>query len=152
MADEKNSVGRPQANLNLPDGWEATVLELYQQGASDVEIKAQIIEWRGSISNSLWNRWMKEEKKFSTTVKRGRILSAAWWEKKGRLNIDSKEFNSGLWFMNMKNRFGWADKKEIDHRSKGKAMASLPAPSFFITPGEVLDEIPVTTNGNGKGH
>jgi hypothetical protein len=34
----------------------------------------------------------------------------------GRKNIANKGFNSVLWYMNMKNRFGWADTQSIEHK------------------------------------
>ena len=105
--------GRPKIELNvLPDGWYNDILSLYEEGGSDVEVKAMIYKWIGSFSNDLWDRWMKEEEEFSETIKMGRMLSHAWWTGQGRTNIKDKTFNSGLWFMNMKNRFGWADKQE----------------------------------------
>lgn len=105
-------VGRPKAELDLPEGWQDEIISLYSEGASDVEVKALIIGWRGSISQDLWERWMKEETEFSVTIKRGKALSAAWWERVGRKQLTNKEFSYTGWYMNMKNRFGWADKVE----------------------------------------
>ena len=68
----------------LPADWREAVLELYHQGGSDKEVKALILIWMGRFSNDLWDRWLKEEEDFSETIKRGRILSEAWWEFKGR--------------------------------------------------------------------
>lgn len=150
MTEDKNGVGRPLEPLQLPEGWGQQILSLYTEGASDVEVKAQIIEWRGSISNDLWKRWLKDEPEFSETIKKGRQISAAWWERNGRINLQNREFNYTGWYIQMKNRFGWKDKQEVDLRTKGKAINTLPAPSFFITQGEALDQIPV--NGNGKAH
>lgn len=107
------SLGRPKAELDLPDGWNDEVIGLYSKGASDVEIKALIYEWRGSLSNDLWDRWLKEEEFFSETIKRGRALSEAWWQEQGRVNLKETQFSPTLWYMNMRNRFNWADKKEI---------------------------------------
>jgi hypothetical protein len=105
--------GRPnETTQELPKGWNVEILELYSQGASDVEIKALIYSWRGSFSNGLWNRWIKEDDQFSKTIKDGHILSECWWAKKGRTNLENKEFSYTGWYMNMKNRFGWADKTE----------------------------------------
>ena len=112
------SRGRPKSSVDLKDGWYNDVLKMYSEGASDVEIKAYIYEKRGGFSNDLWDRWLKEEPEFSETIKVGKILSEAWWSKTGRKNLDNKEFSYTGWYMNMKNRFGWKDKQEIDQKTE----------------------------------
>lgn len=114
MKAAKKKVGRPKKPFIPWDDWEREILYLYENGASDVEIKALIYKKYGSFSNDLWNRWIKEELLFSATIKKGRMLSNAWWEEKGRLGLNRPTFNYTGWYMNMKNRFKWADKKEID--------------------------------------
>ena len=111
--------GRPKEDLSsLPKEWYKEVLELYEQGASNDEVKALIYKWRGSFSNDLWTRWLKEEVEFSETIKAGLILSSAWWSKNGRVNLENKDFNYTGWYINMKNRFGWADKQEVKQEDK----------------------------------
>tara|TARA_R110000772_G_scaffold120327_5_gene226535 strand:- start:12839 stop:13219 length:381 start_codon:yes stop_codon:yes gene_type:complete len=110
--------GRPQAPLDLPKGWQDIVLALYKEGASQVEIKALIYDWRGSFSNDLWDRWNKDEPEFSEVIKVGLMLSQAWWERNGRQNIANKEFNYTGWYMNMKNRFGWRDRRDVTSGDK----------------------------------
>lgn len=75
--------GRPKATTgNLPEGWYNEILSLYQKGASDVEIKSLIYDWRGSFSNDLWDRWLAESVEFCQTIKKGRELRGS----KRRLN------------------------------------------------------------------
>lgn len=110
------AIGAPKKKFIPWDGWEDEILSLYSEGASDVEIRSLIskkMEGNPYCSNDLWYRWMKEEEILSETVKKGHDLCAVWWESEGRKNLKGKEFNATLWYMNMKNRFGWADKQEI---------------------------------------
>jgi len=121
----KSKCGRPKKSISgLWDSWHDDILELYSVGGSDVEVKAMIYKESGSFSNDLWDRWMKEECEFSETIKMGKLLSESWWKKKGRISLGDKEFSSTLWYMNMKNRFGWSDKQEVkvDAKVDNKAM------------------------------
>lgn len=106
--------GRPQKTLkDLPKNWKTTVLALMSNGASQAEVKAKL-----SLSNDLFSRLIKDEIEFSETIKKGMLLREAWWEKKGRENLENKNFSPVLWYMNMKNRFGWKDKQEVEHSGK----------------------------------
>lgn len=91
------------------------ILELMEQGASKVEVCAAI-----SICNDTLIEWCKPESKYynkelSETIKKGERLSQAWWEANGRKNLENPKFNYTGWYMNMKNRFKWADKTEVEH-------------------------------------
>ena len=121
-----NKVGRPKESLeSLPDNWHEEVLELYSEGAADVEIKALIYQWRSNFSNNLWDRWMEEEQEFWETIKKGRMLSESWWNKSGRKNLKSKDFSYTGWYMNMKNRFGWRDKQETTLQGGDKPIETI---------------------------
>lgn len=123
---EKKKVGRPKEDLSsLPDGWHDEVLELYSEGAADVEIKALIYGWRNNFSNNLWDRWMEEEQEFWETIKKGRMLSESWWNKSGRKNLKDKDFSYTGWYMNMKNRFGWRDKQETTLQGGDKPIETI---------------------------
>jgi len=111
MADTKNQ-GRPSI---YKEKWtEATkkeTLELYKEGASDMEIAALI-----GIHKDTFYEWLKHEDKacFSDTIMHGKVLSQCWWERNGRKNLENKEFNNSLWIKNMSGRFkdDWTDKQE----------------------------------------
>lgn len=123
-------IGRPLKTTNdLPSNWQQTVIDMMAQGASKVEVKAEL-----DISNDLFERWVKEEPVFSDTIKKGQVLSNAWWEKKARTNLENNQFNSTLWYMNMKNRFGWRDKHEVENSFDMSKAFNLPA---VKNPGEV---------------
>lgn len=107
-------MGRPKREINLSKDDIINILDLYSEGASDVEIKAYLIRKFDSFSNNLWERLIEEDQIFWETIKKGRTLAQSWWEEKGRKNIKDKDFNSTLWYMNMKNRYGWSDNRNID--------------------------------------
>jgi len=124
--------GRPSEGLDtLPNNWQEVIIEAYAEGCSDVEVKAIIFKWRGSFSNDLWDRWMREEPQFSETIKQGKVLSQAWFEREGRTSLRDKDFSYTGWYMQMKNRFGWADSQKLDHTTKGDKIAP---PVTWATP------------------
>ena len=106
-------LGRRKSQLDLPEGWQNTITELYRVGASDTEVKAWIIENResGTFSADLWERWLDEEPVFSETIMKGRALAQSWWEKEGRINLKAQHFQPGLYTLNMANRYGWNSNK-----------------------------------------
>ena len=103
--------GRPKKTLkDLPKNWKSIILRNMKVGASKQEIKLEL-----SISNDLFERFFKENEEFSETIKRGVEMSEGWWMKQGRINLENRKFSPVLWYMNMKNRFGWKDKAELEH-------------------------------------
>jgi hypothetical protein len=113
--------GRPKKPIDiLWDGWQNDILDLYQEGGSNVEVKALIYSHLGSFSEDLWSRWLAEEPEFSKTIKKGQQLANAWWERSGRKSLHDKDFSYTGWYMNMKNRYGWRDKQEIDQHHTGE--------------------------------
>ncbi len=84
------------------------VIELLKQGYSLCEIALEL-----DIAVDTLHEWRKRYKEFSDAINTGRGFSEGWWTSNGRLNLHNKEtFNTTLWYMNMKNRFGWRDKSE----------------------------------------
>lgn len=85
-----------------------TVIELMREGASQEEVIGSL-----DISKDTYYRWKEEHEEFSDAIKRGVRLSQTWWERQGRISLKDREFNYTGWYMNMKNRFKWADKQEV---------------------------------------
>ena len=82
--------------------------DLLSQGKSLIHLAKSCGVHRDSI-----HEWRKKHPSFSDSVKKGLELSELWWMDQAQDNLHSKTFNAVLWYMNMKNRFGWADKKEV---------------------------------------
>lgn len=105
--NEINKGGRPSKYEEI---FCEKVVELMREGASIAEIAFEL-----EVSKNTLYQWMEKNREFQDAINKGRDFSEGWWCKKGRKNIENKEFNSTLWYMNMKNRFGWADKTESNH-------------------------------------
>lgn|GEM_PF-2332992 len=104
------------------------VIEYFKQGMSLTEVAVKI-----GVTRETVYQWIKSKPEFSEAMTIGRELSQAWWEGKGRTNLENKEFNHVCWFMNMKNRFhkDWKDKHEIGHSGPdGKPLTINPIPQF----------------------
>lgn len=94
------------------------VIEEFRGGASVIEVAAAI-----GIKRSTFYDWCNPSSPrfnsdFKEAVDFGRDVSEAWWMRTGRDNLHNRNFNSALWYMNMKNRFGWSDKQETRDASE----------------------------------
>lgn len=83
------------------------VIELGAQGCSIAEMAADL----GCVRQTI-NNWKKEHPEFLAAFQRALQLSEAWWEKEGRTSLHDPTIQTGLWYANMKNRFGWSDKQD----------------------------------------
>jgi hypothetical protein len=100
----KNPVGRP--TNYTPDLCEK-VIPLLAEGASMEEIGLEL-----GVGYTVLYEYMDKHPEFANAIKKGRELSKGWWLKEGRVSLRDKDFSPTLWYMNMKNRFGWTDKQE----------------------------------------
>lgn len=104
------------------------VIELMAQGASKVEVCAEL-----EICEETLYDWCREEsprfhKEFSESIKKGEKLSQAWWERNGRINLENSQFNYTGWYMNMKNRFKWADRQYNENTGNQTVTVSTGVP------------------------
>ena len=110
------TVGRPRDDLSrFPSNWKEEVLAMYREGGSDTDVKVFLC-----ICNQLFDRFIRESKEFSQTIKQGRLLSLAWWEKISKKHIVEKPLgdrvNTALYQINMRNRFKWDAKDKEDDK------------------------------------
>ena len=119
----KHPGGRPKKTLkDLPKNWKELILSIKKDGGSDVEVRVAL-----DISEELWRRFEREIEEFSRTVKRGRDLCESWWLERGR-QLENRSFNAVLWYMYMKNRFGWKDKTDVTSGDKPiPVLANVPS-------------------------
>lgn len=112
--------GRPQKKVSelqkrFPN-WKNDVLELYEQGKSDVQVRAFFIKQDYVLPLGIWYKWLDEEPEFLETIKKGHILSEAWWQDQGQL-LRMGILNTALWQINMTNRFNWKYGKDQEQFS-----------------------------------
>lgn len=84
------------------------LIELMREGASKTEVAAAL----DLSDRETLDEYAAKYEEFGDALKKGLLLSEGWWMTEGRKYIRCKDFNSTLWYMNMKNRFGWKDKTE----------------------------------------
>lgn len=53
----------------------------------------------------------KRDPAMAAAMETGLDLSQAWWEEQGRINLHNPKFQWTGWIFNMKNRFGWSDRR-----------------------------------------
>ena len=115
MTEKKKKIGRPVKQLKdygLRDDWKDVVFEMSAIGCSDVEIRTALV-WDGkSFNHNAWDKLQEIDEEFLTTINKAKHLCQTWWERQGRTGVRDKTFQTALWFINMKNRFGWTDNRE----------------------------------------
>ena len=91
----------------LPKGWEALMSGAYEQGCSDVVVRSRLRMSEG-VWDSLYNDPVNGS--FREIVQFGRGMAKAWWLEQARQALRDKTFNANLWYMVMKNQYGYSDK------------------------------------------
>lgn len=127
----RRKVGRPRTTVDdLPKGWKQLVMDCGQEGGSAVEMRCLL-----GIGQTAWETLLADSEEFRVTVKEAQALCEVWWERRGREMAMGKDGNATVWIFNMKNRFGWRDKQEIDHTSSDGSMTP-PKRIELVAPGE----------------
>ena len=88
-----------------------------------------------NVTRDTLYKWLKKYDDFSDTKKKADLKCLLFWEKLGLIGTTGKrdsqgnkilpEFNVVSWIFNMKNRFGWRDKRDIEHSGNIKSVFDL---------------------------
>ena len=109
-------VGRPRTTTeDLPEGWQEIMAQCGQEGGSANEARCLL-----GIGDSAWETLLADSDEFRQAEKKRKSLCEVWWERQGRRMATGADGNPAVWIFNMKNRFGWRDKHEIESRHEGK--------------------------------
>jgi hypothetical protein len=95
----------------LPKGWDKILADQYLNGASDVEVRAEL-----KMTQALWDALYRDatSSEFKELVDFGRMLAKAWWMRQARESLHKpRSFNANLWLMVMKNQYGYSDRTEV---------------------------------------
>lgn len=120
-----NPVGRPLKTLrDLPTNWKLICQEMGREGHFDVDLRVAL-----GITKETFYSLLENESEFYETVQEFRELSHTWWTsipRKGFKNGESKNLNSNLYSLVMRNRFkdDWNAEKKVDITTGGDKIDS----------------------------
>lgn len=122
-----NNHGRPR---DYKPEFDEIAYELMSEGASKVEVAAELNIARSTLYDWIDPKSERFQPSFSDTIKLAETKCQAWWERQGRLGLKEKFFQTGLWTMNMKNRFSedWKDKQEVDYKDISQVEVTYESP------------------------
>ncbi|WP_299083072.1 hypothetical protein [uncultured Paraglaciecola sp.] len=109
-------MAKKQTYTKYDPAWCDKLPGMFKNGESVAEVCAVL-----GIGKKSFYRYIEKHADFAEAYDKGRDLSEAWWLKKGRnaVNGKAKHMDTTAWIFNMKNRFGWADKKEVSGPDRG---------------------------------
>jgi len=110
--------------FDLPEGWQESILGMYEKGYPNDEVIAWILKNRPcrNFTRNLFNKWRNTIEEFKEVIDKGQILKKAWWLQQGRENIGNCKYNVPLYIRMMGNMFGW--KSEITSQEVKDSRAS----------------------------
>lgn len=125
MNNGKRPEGRPPKTLlDLPQNWKLICRELGREGAFDVDLRVAL-----GITKETFYALYEREPQFYEIVNEFRELSHNWWNQIPRNGFKlgkSKELNSNLYSLIMRNRFkdDWNATNNVDITSGGEKIES----------------------------
>ena len=115
MSEEKNKGGRPSSYNPI---YCEQLKELMSKGYSYEAFAGSI----GVCKQTLYN-WEENHQEFLDAKKEAFAACQFYWETLGMKGVEGTVgVSASIWIFNMKNRFGWKDRKEIDNKSSDGSM------------------------------
>jgi len=123
---EKNKGGRPRLETTMPEGWYEIITDAGKEGKHITDFLITLgISWQGHYD------LLKRNKKYYEAVQEYLKLCEHYWYNMAlsSMNKDGGQgFNSRLWSLVMRNKFGnnWAEQTNVDITTKGDAIDKQP--------------------------
>lgn len=115
----RRSRGRPSG---FKKAYCKMLVEHMRQGLSFEAFAGKI----GKCEKTLFN-WLELYPDFLQSKKEGTAAARLFWERMGIEGISGniQGFNATTWIFNMKNRFGWRDRHDLEHSASGNAQLQV---------------------------
>ena len=120
MANKTNNPdGRPRRALeeiikNEDPKWFTKAMKMAAKGCSLEEIYVYL-----GVSKSTMTYLRERDPEVQELVECWKLYAEAWFNKKGRVNLDNKEFSYQGFSLFMNNKFGWGKKDSVDINASG---------------------------------
>ena len=115
---EPESTDKPVNAIGRPTKYKEEYCQLLVEHMADglsYESFAGVV----GVSKQTIYDWEKVNSDFLDSKKKGFAMAQLFWEKAGLNGMfmggKDNPFNATVWVFNMKNRFGWVDRKETSH-------------------------------------
>lgn len=111
----------------------------FVNGESVIEVCADL-----GIGRATFYRWLQDYPYFAEQYELGKTFSEAWWVRQGRKTCQGDgdvKVSEKIWYSNMKNRFGWRDRTDMELSGKdGGPIQSEQKVTWEILPVTPIDK------------
>jgi hypothetical protein len=133
---DKNKGGRPRLETTIPEGWKEIILDAGKEGKHITDFLITLgISWEGHYA------LLKRNIMYSGTVQEYQKLCEQYWYNMAHTAMaedGGQKFNSRLWSLIMRNKFGnnWSEQTSVDVTTKGQAIEKSPIQIEIIRPND----------------
>lgn len=132
-----NPVGRPRTTIaDLPEGWQDTIKQAAQGGASNVTLKVLL-----GIGHTAFETLLEDSEEFRQTIEACKLLAQHWHETVGRNMMTGANGNAVAWKFAMQNQFGWKDKNQVSGDPEAPLEQNVTIAKRNLTPEELKAEL-----------